>query len=67
MSGQDDDVLGASGDLDRARASYEESLKRLSDTDALIRRADEVAGSIRDERHVNHWAEKARRVLRGAN
>lgn len=64
MAQLDEDDGGAG--VDRARASYEESLKRLGDTDAIVRRVDDVVGSIKGERRVNHWAEKTRAAFKGA-
>lgn len=66
MAQLDDDETDPGAGVDRARASYEDSLKRLHDTDALTQRVDDVVGSIRGERRVNHWAEKTRAALRGA-
>lgn len=50
--------------IDHARQAYEQSVKRSDDTDAVIRRVDDVVGMMRAERRENHWADKARAELR---
>ena len=51
--------------VDHARQTYEESVKRYDDAEALIGRTDSVVSMLRGERFANHWADKARAQLRG--
>lgn len=55
---------GAPEAVVEAREAYEQSIKRSDDTDAAIRRVDEIVSMMRGERTVNHWADKVRNELR---